>query len=318
MSAGDLGPRSPGWAAGSTGWHLHAGSGTVVSGGEGSPREHDPEALMIVALSLVALMGQVPPPLCRGRDVGGYQPAHDAPAMPRAVAEVMAAYEALCPAKTCGRGVVLRNDTIGMNAVTWVSGVRDGPATQAKIVYSPRFLAMLAERFGDGASFGVLAHEVGHVLTAAKSLRSSFDHAWDEELRADYLAGCALGRAGRPPSEMEHALQALAASASPTHPAFDRRNPVVRKGYLDCKAQQDSLDEVQKHAPRFGLGAVVEGEGKGCWTYYYRAAEDVERLGPVAATRRRSPRYGTEGACAAARAGKVDARERVAEPCKCL
>lgn len=274
---------------------------------------------MSAALILaVVAVGQVPPPLCRGRDVGGYQPALDAPAMPRAVAEVMTAYEALCPAKNCGRGTVLRNDTIGMNAVTWVSGLRDGPATQAKIVYSPRFLAMLSERFGDGASFGVLAHEVGHVLTAAKSLRNAFDSAWDEELRADYLAGCALGRAGRPPSEMEHALQALAAVASPTHPAFDRRNPVVRKGYEECKAQQDSHDKDAKDRPSFGLGAVVGGDGKGCWLYHYRAAEDVERLGPVAATRRKSRRFATEAACVEARAVKVDARERVAEPCRCL
>lgn len=273
---------------------------------------------MIASVLVALLAAQVPPPLCRGRDVGSYQPRLDAPAMPRAVAEVMAAYEALCPSKDCGRGQIYRNDTIGMNAVTWVSGLRDGPATQAKIVYSPRFLAMLAERFGDGASFGVLAHEVGHVLTAARSQRNQMDSAWDEELRADYLAGCALGRSGRPPSEMEHALQALAAVASPTHPAFDRRNPVVRKGYQDCKAHQDSYDKADVRRPGFGLGAVVRGEGKGCWLYHYRAAEDVERLGPVAATRRKSPRYPTEDACAEARAAKVESRERVAELCKCI
>lgn len=273
---------------------------------------------MIAVLALAALAGQVVPPLCRGRDVGAYQPNLDAPPTPRAVAEVQAAYDALCPNKDCGRGNVYRNDTIGMNAVTWVSGFRDGPATQAKIVYSPRFLELLAERFGDGASFGVLAHEIGHVMTAARSMRQAFDSSWDEELRADYMAGCALARAGRPPVELEHAMSALASVASASHPAFDRRNPVIRRGYDECKAAQDHVDRAAKDRPSFGLGAVVGGEGRGCWAYFYRAAEDVERLGPVAALRRRSPRYESEEACARARKAKVDAQERVAEPCKCL
>jgi len=268
-------------------------------------------------MAMVVAQG-VPPPLCRGRDIGGYQPTLDAPPTARAVAEVQQAYDALCPAKNCGRGSLFRNDTIGMNAVTWVSGFRDGEKTQSKIVYSPRFLEMLADRFGDGASFGVLAHEVGHVMTAAKSFRQALDSSWDEELRADYMAGCALGRAGRPPSELEHALKALASSASASHPAFDLRNPVVRKGYKDCKTSQDNFDKMEKGRPTFGLGAVVGEPGRGCWTYFYRSAEDIERLGPVASKRRKSPSYANEVACGEARQAKIDGKERVAEPCKCL
>ncbi|MCC7384021.1 MAG: hypothetical protein IT384_19420 [Deltaproteobacteria bacterium] len=274
---------------------------------------------MISTLVFTTALVALPPPLCRGRNTQEYNPRLDQAPSERAVAEVQAAYEALCPNSDCGNGAVFKNDTIGMNAVTWVSGVRDGPNTRAKIVYSPRFLDGLAQTFGSGASFGVLAHEVGHHLTAAKAMRSMLDHSWDEELRADYLAGCALARAGRPPDELENALRALASSASPSHPAFNKRNPVVRKGYADCKAHQDHFDRLPEQHP-FGIGAVLQAEAKhqGCWRYFYRSIDEVARVGPVAAKRRRSARFESKQACEAAREKVVSANERTAEPCACF
>lgn len=277
-------------------------------------------AALLAALALAAPLAtvtQVAPPLCRGRQVGGYDPRLDQPASARATAEVQAAYAALCTTGNCGGGQVFRNDTIGMNAVTWVSGLRDGAATRAKIVYSPRFLSSLSERFGDGASFGVLAHEVGHHLTAALAKRGADDTAWEEELRADYLAGCALGRSGRSSAELEAALRALAATASPTHPSFEQRNPMIRRGYEDCRAHQEKFDKLERDKPTFGLGAVVE-KGEGCWAYFYRASEDVRTFGPVAAPRRRSPYFATERACELARHEKTRAKARVTEKCACL
>jgi len=271
--------------------------------------------------AITLLLATIPPPLCRGRVVStGYDPRRDDAPSVRATAEVQAAYDALCPNKNCGSGVLYKNDTIGMNAVTWVSGVRDGQNTQAKIVYSPRFLEGLAKNYGDGASFGVLAHEVGHHLTAALSMRGQMDGSWEEELRADYLAGCALGRTGRPPQELENALRALASNATPTHPAFDKRNPIVRKGYAECKAHQDKFDKLEKGRVGFGLGAVVSESSPetGCWAYFYRAKEDVERLGPVAAERRRSKFYRTEASCERDKTERVRSKERIAEPCVCL
>ncbi|MFO0723421.1 MAG: hypothetical protein U1E65_06555 [Myxococcota bacterium] len=276
--------------------------------------------MMGAASTLLLALLAIPPPLCKGRVITAYDPALDQAPTARATAEVQAAYDALCPNKNCGRGVLYKNDSIGNNAVTWVSGVRDGERTQAKIVYSPRFLDALSKSYGDGASFGVLAHEVGHHLTAALSMRGQLDSSWDEELRADYLAGCALGRTGRPPLELEAALRALAASATPTHPSFAHRNPVIRKGYTDCKAHQDKFDKLEKGKVGFGIGGLVEDHdpSKGCWAYFYRAKEDIERIGPVAAERRRSKFFRTEAACNSDRNERVVAKDRFAEPCVCL
>lgn len=273
-------------------------------------------AFLAAALGLAIV--SLPPPLCRGRESTGYDPRRDQTASERATAEVRAAYEALCPNMNCGSGMVYKNETIGMNAVTWVSGIRDGQATRAKIVYSPAFLDGLARQFGDGASFGVLAHEVGHHLTAALGKRGQFDHSWDEELRADYLAGCALARAARPPSELENALRALAATASPTHPAFDRRNPVIRQGYEDCKKHQEKFDSLPDQN-KFGIGAVLKADEKpaGCWKYFYRAQEEVEQVGPIAARRRRSSSFASQAECESARQQVVRNKSRVAEACVC-
>jgi hypothetical protein len=259
----------------------------------------------------LGILLSLPPPVCRGRSVTRYDPRFDRDPTPRALAEVKTAYRVLCPTGDCGSGRLFRNDTIGNNAVTWVSGLGAGSETRAKIVYSAPFLNGLEDRFGPGASFGVLAHEVGHHLTAALALRQPFESSWDEELRADYLAGCALGRAGRPPTELEHALKALAATASPTHPAFDRRVPVVRKGYEDCRGQAGESAEMEQP---FGLGGLLS-DRPGCWTYRYRLEFDVKRAGPIAAPRRRAGGFDSKAACEAHR--QRTESERRSEACAC-
>ncbi len=253
----------------------------------------------------------LPPPLCRGRVVGAYDPDRDRAPGPRAVAEVQAAYEALCPAQDCGQGEVFENPTLGMNAVTWVSGTREGASTRARIIYSAEFLDALARSFGDGASYGILAHEVGHHLTAARSLRNAGEPSWNEELRADYLAGCALGRSGRRPDELENALRALASVATESHPSVTRRVPVVRRGFDECRAQPAA-----PRRPAFGLKAALgDRPGGGCWRYGYRLREQVDRMGPVAAPRHRSDGHPTSEACEAARGAA--ASERATEACTC-
>ena len=270
--------------------------------------------------ALVGLLVALPPPLCRGRVIATTfdQRLNRSPSA-RATTEIQAAYDALCPEHNCGTGEVYQNTTIGNNAVTWVSGIRDGQFTRATIVYSAEFLNALEGSFGAGASFGVLAHEVGHHLTAAKGWRRWGDSSHDEELRADYLAGCALARSGRPPDELENALRALAKIATPTHPSFAQRNQSIRTGYNFCWRIQDAHDRQNAGKEGFGVGAAIRGgESAGaCWGYWYRAVEDVERLGPIVAPRRRSKAFSSRAACDKARAGKKRARARVTEGCTC-
>lgn len=224
----------------------------------------------------------------------------------------------LCPTQQCGDGQIFENATIGNNAVTWVSGIRDGARTRATIVYSAPFLDGLSRQFGAGASFGVLAHEVGHHLTAALSLRqgSRMDSSWDEELRADYLAGCALGRSGRPPDELENALRALAQVATRTHPAFDMRTQVVRKGYADCRPPAPAPAK----AGGFGIGAALRAAKRrntACWGYWSRSPEEVSRIGPVAAKRKRSKLFGDAETCEQARRRLPKGAIENSESCTC-
>lgn len=265
----------------------------------------------LAALAL-AVLTALPPPLCRGRVVGPYDPSRDEAPSPRALAEVQAAYDALCPTHDCGRGLVYANPTAGMNAFTWVSGL-DGADTKAKIVYSRAFLNALNRSFGPGASFGVLAHEVGHHLTAARALRRRLEPAWSEELRADYLAGCALGRSGRTPEALENALRALASVATPSHPSFRERVPVVRRGYAECRGQAHALEPAR---PPFGIGALLGGGrvSDGCFRYRYRLVEETLRLGPIGPRLRTSSGYGSLERCEAARGERPD---RSSEPCAC-
>lgn len=268
----------------------------------------------LLPVSLAVLLVAMPPPLCRGKDYARYDPRLDKSPSTRALAEVQAAYDALCPKKNCGDGLLYENPSVGNNALTWVSGTRDGASTRAKIVYSSGFLDQLAVQFGPGASFGVLAHEVGHHLTAALALRSNFDTSWDEELRADYLAGCALGRAGRPSAELEAALRALASVASRTHPAFNLRNTVVRKGFDICR------EEVAKaRGVSFGIGAELKARAKetGCWSYVYRKKEEIAKVGPIAAKRRHSAKFTDRAECERHRGSLTEAESNTSEECTC-
>ncbi|MBK6683477.1 MAG: hypothetical protein IPG45_03320 [Deltaproteobacteria bacterium] len=272
--------------------------------------------MILGALAILAVQATIglPPPLCRGRVVSAYDPRLDQHPRPRAIEEIRAAYMALCPTDDCGAGEIFENETIGNNAATWVSGLNQGNGTRVKIVYSARFLNGVSESFGPGASFGILAHEVGHHLTAAKSMRGGPNEpSWNEELRADYLAGCALGRSGRSSAELENALRALAAAATSSHPSFAQRNPIVRRGYQDCQGQAGII---AKDPRTFGLGNLVEDEpGKGCWAYFYRLKEQVDRVGPVAAKRRHAGPFGSQKSCQQHQ--KEMAEIRVTEECRC-
>ena len=94
---------------------------------------------------------------------------------------------------------------------------------------------------------------------------------------------------------------------------------MVRKGYTDCAANKPVFEKAQEKRGSFGLGAVVrapDADG-GCWTYLYKSAEELTRLGPIAAPRRRSPGYATQAACEAAREKVMVAKSREATLCAC-
>lgn len=274
-------------------------------------------ALLTTAVVIAA------PPVCRGKNQFPYDPGQNRTPRPRAVAEIRLAYSLLCPLVMkdgrCGRGDIFENPSVGNNALTFVSGLRQGKRTKALIVYSARFLNLLDKEFGAGASFGVLAHEVGHHLTASGNLRGEFDHPWDEELRADYFAGCALAGAGRSIRDLEIAFKALAKVASPTHPASGDRNPKVKEGFDYCLKFKKAADAKAKKPGVFGLAAEMEArnENPPCWRFVYRRVKDVNRIGPVAAPRNWSPAFITQAVCEKSRVRAVGQGHQLSEACAC-
>ena len=154
-----------------------------------------------------------------------YNPNSDMNATPDALRIAHKVANALCSG-SCGIALI-RNPTAG-NVLTFVF-----PNGAAKIVYKPQFLQSIEKSLGDGAVFGIFAHEVGHVVDGRGNVAWMPD-SWDRELRADAWAGCALARAALPEDQAKAALRAIVQYPSPTHPARNLRVPALELGYQSC------------------------------------------------------------------------------------
>ncbi len=154
-----------------------------------------------------------------------YNPNSDMNASPDALRIARNVANVLCNG-TCGIALI-RNPTAG-NVLTFVL-----PNGAAKIVYSPQFLKSVDTTIGDGAIFGLFAHEIGHVVDGRLNV-AWMPNSWDRELRADAWAGCALARAALPEDKTKAALRAIIQYPSPTHPARSLRVPALDLGYESC------------------------------------------------------------------------------------
>lgn len=154
-----------------------------------------------------------------------YSPNSDMNASPDALRIARNVANVLCNG-SCGIALI-RNPTAG-NVLTFVL-----PNGAAKIVYSPQFLKSVETTIGDGAIFGLFAHEIGHVVDGRLNVAWMPD-SWGRELRADAWAGCALARAALPDDKAKAALRAIVQYPSPTHPARNLRVPALDLGYQSC------------------------------------------------------------------------------------
>ena len=155
-----------------------------------------------------------------------YSQNYDQPPSQRASSEMNAIYRALCP-NGCGSYVLAQNQT-APNALATATG-----PGQSKIVYNPNFMDQISQQFGGGATFGILAHEFGHHIDF-HTTASWMNNSWSRELKADAWAGCALARMNGSTSQIEGALQAIAAHPSPSHPGWQQRHNAVRTGFVNC------------------------------------------------------------------------------------
>ena len=154
-----------------------------------------------------------------------YDPGLDRNASPDALRIARNVAGVLCSG-ACNVALI-RNPTAG-NVLTAIA-----PDGTAKVVYNPQFLTSVDKAIGDGAIFGIFAHEVGHIIDGRSNV-AWMPGSWDRELRADAWAGCALARATMPDDKTTAALRAILRYPSPAHPARSLRVPALELGYHSC------------------------------------------------------------------------------------
>jgi hypothetical protein len=154
-----------------------------------------------------------------------YDPNVDANASPDALRIARQVGLALCNG-TC-EVALRRNPTVG-TVQTFIA-----PNGTAKVVYNPQFLKSVDTAIGDGAVFGILACEVGHVVDG-RMKPAWMPRSWAPELRADAWAGCAVARAALPKDKAMAAVRAILENPSPAHSARNERGPALELGYQSC------------------------------------------------------------------------------------
>ena len=160
-----------------------------------------------------------------------YNPYLDQPPSPRAAQELQAIYLALCPPPLgCGNYALFSNPTAP--TILWTPA---GPG-YSKFAYNPALLNGLAMQYGDGASFGILAHAFGHHIDF-NTTPAWMNNSWSSELKADAWAGCALAKTGVGTGQIENALIAIAAFPVPGSPGWPQRQLAVRTGFINCGGQ---------------------------------------------------------------------------------
>jgi len=187
------------------------------------PRRYGMIAICLAFSLLLATVAEAQLVCSLGGDTY-YNPNSDMKASPDALRIAHNVANVLCGG-TCGVALI-RNPTAG-NVLTFAL-----PNGAAKVVYNPLFLKSV-ETIGDGAIFGIFAHETGHVVDGRLNV-AWMPNSWGRELRADAWAGCALARAALSEEQKTAALRAILRYPSPTHPARDLRVPALDLGYRSC------------------------------------------------------------------------------------
>ena len=186
-------------------------------------------SMSAIMLSMV-LTGSVHAQLMCSLGVGPaqqrYDPRRDQAPAPRADQELRQIYNMLCP-RGCGSYLLVSNPTTP-NAMAMPIG-----RGQSKIAYRPDFMDRVAQQYGGGATFGILAHEFGHHIDL-HTTPLWMNTSWSRELKADAWAGCALARTGIGTRQVENSLRAIAAYPSPSHPGWPQRHQAVRTGFVSC------------------------------------------------------------------------------------
>tara|TARA_R110002096_G_scaffold362892_1_gene556021 strand:+ start:1121 stop:1705 length:585 start_codon:yes stop_codon:yes gene_type:complete len=98
------------------------------------------------------------------------------------------------------------------------------------IVFDPDFFNGIVARHGRAATVGILAHEVGHILTGIRVPNMIAD--WSDEARADYFAGYTLARMNISRRGVQSWLATEGFFPSHRHPDGFTRIQIVENGYI--------------------------------------------------------------------------------------
>jgi len=198
------------------------------------------------------------------------QMAGDEPPTPDANQLFTSAFQAECkvflksnPARTtCGHDILFRNRLLQ----AWGKTTPElGLQTQTR--YNPDRILAIPGHYGPSAVFFVFAHEVGHHfdlqfgqpvvpwhvnLPAMASVPPAMVNSWNNELRADAWAGCALAVTGGDLPSVE-ALQNVTKGIgdNPDVPPTEYAQLVISAGYNGCKSSSDA-DDTTIVPQRFG------------------------------------------------------------------
>ena len=203
-------------------------------------------ACRVVSLSLFVLLIFSKLALAQGVCQSGfiYNSACDRNPQPKYVSVASRVAQALCNGY-CNIDLV-ENPTVSSLALSRPAAVATG---RDVISYEPNFLANVYRQLGDNGVFGVIAHEVGHIIDS-RTRAAFMMPAWGGELRADAWAGCALARAGLTTVETSQVLLSISQFPTHTHPAWNLRIPALNAGYQGCGGAGELVSTEKKSEKR--------------------------------------------------------------------
>ena len=104
------------------------------------------------------------------------------------------------------------------------------------IYYDPQFMGDLNRGANsDWASWGALAHEIGHHLNGDPLREVSSQQRREDELAADEFAGFILGKLNSGIEQAQSFINALRNVNSPSYPTKDERITAITRGYNRAK-----------------------------------------------------------------------------------
>jgi len=99
------------------------------------------------------------------------------------------------------------------------------------ITYNPDFMEYLAQN-NAWAPISVVAHEVGHHISADLSWYGQLQHPWSRELRADFISGYVMFKLGASLSDAQSAFRVMFDwLGSSSHPDTPKRIDALNAGY---------------------------------------------------------------------------------------